>query len=109
MRIILVDQARRKQSHKNGGHGQRVELAEGLAVITPPADDVLALDEAIEELEKEDARLAEIVRLRYYTGLSVEEAAEVLGVSASTLKREWRFARAWLARRMGTAPEGEAE
>ncbi len=109
MRNILVDQARRKASHKHGGAGHRVELAEGMAVIAPPADDVLALDEAIEQLEKQDARLAEVVRLRYYAGLSVEETAAVLGVSESTLKRDWRFARAWLARRMGAGPAGEAE
>jgi RNA polymerase sigma factor (sigma-70 family) len=61
---------------------------------------MLALDDAIQELHTEDARLAEIVRLRYYTGLSVEETAEVVGVSVSTLKRDWRCARAWLARRL---------
>ena len=109
MRDILVDQARRKASPKHGGGGRRVELAEDLAAITPPADDVLALEEAIGQLEKEDAHLAEIVRLRYYTGLSVEETAAVMGVSESTLKRDWRFARAWLARRMGVEPTGAAE
>jgi RNA polymerase sigma factor (TIGR02999 family) len=101
MREILIEQARHKGSLKRGGQAGRVELTEGLAWIEPPAGDLLALDEAIQRLEAEDAHLAEIVRLRYYTGLSVEETANVLGVSASTLKRDWRFARAWLARCLG--------
>jgi RNA polymerase sigma factor (TIGR02999 family) len=105
MREILIEQARHKASLKHGGHAQRHELAEGQAWIEPPSNDLLALDEAIQQLQAEDARLAEIVSLRYYTGLSVEETANVVGVSVSTLKRDWRFARAWLARRLaeGTA------
>jgi RNA polymerase sigma factor (TIGR02999 family) len=101
MREILIEQARRKGALKRGGQAQRVELAEGLAWIEPPASDLLALDEAIQQLHAEDAHLAEIVRLRYYTGLSVEETAGVVGVSVSTLKGDWRYARAWLARRLG--------
>jgi len=101
MREILVDQARRKASLKHGGHDQRVELTDGLALIEPPAEDVLALDEAIRGLQAEEPRLAETVLLRYYTGLSVEETAVVVGRSESTVKREWRQARAWLAGRLG--------
>jgi RNA polymerase sigma factor (TIGR02999 family) len=100
MRQILIEQARRKRSRKHGGQAQRLELAEGLAWIEPPTGDLLALDEAIQQLQAEDAQLAEIVRLRYYTGLSMEETARVVGVSMSTLKRDWRYARAWLARRL---------
>ena len=103
MREILIEQARRKGRQKRGGGGRRVELAEGLAWIEPPADDVLALDEAIRRLEAEDTRLAEVVMLRYYSGLSVEETAAVLGVSVSTLTRDWRYARAWLAAVLGVA------
>ena len=106
MREILVDQARRKASLKRGGPGQRVEMADGLAWIEPPDDDVLALDEAIRALQAEEPRLAEIVMLRYYTGLSVEETALVVGRSESTVKREWRQARAWLAGRLH--PDEEA-
>jgi RNA polymerase sigma factor (TIGR02999 family) len=106
MREILIEQARRKASLKRGGGGRRVELAEGLAWIEPPAEDVLALDEAIQQLQAEDERLAEIVMLRYYSGLSVEETAAVLGVSVSTLTRDWRYARAWLAGALGGAPGG---
>jgi RNA polymerase sigma factor (TIGR02999 family) len=104
MRDILVDQARHKASFKHGGQAQRIELAEGLAWIEPPDSDMLALDEAIQQLQAEDARLAEIVRLRYYAGLSVEETAEVVGVSVSTVTRDWRFARAWLAERLREGP-----
>ena len=100
MREILVDQARRKASLKHGGHGQRVELGDGVALIEPPADDVLALDEAIQRLQAEESRLAEIVMLRYYAGLSVEETASVVGESDRTVYRDWRRARAWLARHL---------
>jgi RNA polymerase sigma factor (TIGR02999 family) len=95
MREILVDQARRKASRKRGG--RRLELAEGLALIEPPAEDVLALDEAVGRLQAEEPHLAEVVMLRYYTGLSTEEAAGVVGRSLRTVTREWRQARAWLA------------
>ena len=105
MRDILVEQARRKGARKHGGGARRVELTEGLALIEPPADDLLAVDEAIQKLHAEKPHLAEIAMLRFFAGLSAEETAAVLGVSASTLAREWRFARAWLVRRLG-APEG---
>jgi RNA polymerase sigma factor (TIGR02999 family) len=103
MREILIEQARRKARLKHGGGGHRVELGEGLAWIEPPAEDVLALDEAISKLQAEDPRLAEIVTLRYYSGLTVEETARVVGVSVSTLTRDWRYARAWLAGLLGQA------
>jgi DNA-directed RNA polymerase specialized sigma24 family protein len=79
-------------------------MAEGLAQIEPPADDILALDEAMKHLQTEDPPLAEIVQLRYYTGLTSEETALLVGKPATAVKRDWRFARAWLARRRG---EGE--
>ena len=101
MREILIEQARRKASQKHGGQAQRVELGEGLAWIEPPADDLLALDEALRRLQAEDPRLAEVVQLRYFTGLSVEETASVVGASVRTVKRDWRYARAWLARQLG--------
>jgi RNA polymerase sigma factor (TIGR02999 family) len=108
MREILIEQARRKGRLKRGGGGRRVELAEGLAWVEPPADDILALDEAISRLQAQDPRLAEIVLLRYYSGLTVEETAHVVGVSVSTLTRDWRYARAWLAELLGepAAPGG---
>jgi RNA polymerase sigma factor (TIGR02999 family) len=100
MREILIAQARRKARHKRGGKSQRIELAEGLALIEPPADDLLAVDEAIQRLKEERPDLAEIALLRYYSGLSTEETAGALGVSVRTLQREWRFARAWLQRHL---------
>ena len=100
MREILIDQARRKASVKHGGHGQRIELTEGLALIEPPADDLLAVDEAIQRLQGEEPRLGEIVHLRFYAGLSLEETASVVGRSVRTITREWRQARAWLAGRL---------
>ena len=110
MREILIEQARRKDSRKHGGGARRVELAEGLAYIEPPSDDVLALDEAVRALEAEEPRLAEVVMLRYYTGLSAEETASVLGESERTVYRDWRRARAWLGLRLagGLPAEGGA-
>jgi DNA-directed RNA polymerase specialized sigma24 family protein len=78
-------------------------LTEGLAWIELPADDVLALNEALHRLQAEDPLLAEIVMLRYFGGLSVEETASVVGMSVSTLTRDWRYARAWLAGQLGQA------
>jgi RNA polymerase sigma factor (TIGR02999 family) len=104
MRQILIEQARRKATHKHGGQGQRVELAEGMAYVEPPADNLLALDEAIQKLQAHKPQLAEIVLLRYYTGLSVEETAGVLGESVRSVYRDWRHARTWLALELGAGP-----
>src|SRR4051794_31528534 len=101
MRQILIEQARLKGSHKHGGQGRRIELAEGMAFVEPPADDLLALDEAIEKLRAHKPHLAEVVMLRYYTGLSVEQTAGVLGESVRTVYRDWRHARTWLALELG--------
>jgi RNA polymerase sigma factor (TIGR02999 family) len=108
MREILIEQSRRKATAKHGGASERVELTDGLAVIAPPAEDLLALDEAVQQLNIAKPHLAEIVMLRYYTGLTLEETASVVGKSLSTVKREWRFARAWLARRLGEDPPGKS-
>lgn len=101
MRDILVEQARRKAGPKRGGGQRRQELDEACAVLEPPAEDVLAVHEALEELERQDALAAQIVLLRYFSGLTTEETAEVLGLSPSTLDRKWRFIRAWLLDRLG--------
>ncbi len=100
MRDILVEDARSKARVRRGGGHQRVELDENAAVLEPPPEDTLALHEALEELEKEDPLKAQIVNLRYFAGMTVEEAAQVLGISESTLHREWRFITAWLRRRL---------
>jgi RNA polymerase sigma factor (TIGR02999 family) len=104
MRRILVERARRVRREKHGGAQRRepLEQAEAeLARETPSGVDLIALDEALAALEEHDPRMAQIVSLRYFAGLSVEQAAEALGLSPRTVKREWSLARAWLFRRMG--------
>jgi RNA polymerase sigma factor (TIGR02999 family) len=96
MRRILIDSARQKRRHKRGGSRQRVPLAQADAVAASPADDWLALDEALTRLAATHPIKAELVKLRYFAGLSEEEAAAVLGMSRATASRSWAFARAWL-------------
>jgi RNA polymerase sigma factor (TIGR02999 family) len=100
MRDILVEQARRKAGPVRGGGRQRRELDEACAVLEPPSEDVLAVHEALVELEQQDPLKAKIVLLRYFSGLTTDETAEVLGLSASTLDRKWRYVRAWLLKRL---------
>jgi RNA polymerase sigma factor (TIGR02999 family) len=100
MRDILVEQARRKAGPVRGGGRRRQELDEACAVLEPPGEDVLAVHEALEELEKQDPLKAQIVLLRYFSGLTTAETAEVLGLAASTLDRKWRYIRAWLLERL---------
>jgi RNA polymerase sigma factor (TIGR02999 family) len=102
MRRILVERARRVRALRRGGDGQRVTLA-GVepAADAAPTVDLLALDEALRALEAEDPRMAEVVALRYFAGLDVEETAAALGISARTVKREWAVARAFLLDAMG--------
>lgn len=95
MREVLVDQARRKGRAKRGGGWRRVD-GEIVLPIQLPADDILAVHEALGRLETEDPRKGEIVNLRFFAGLTAEETAKILAVSISTVEREWRFARAWL-------------
>ena len=96
MRNILVDNARRKRRPKHGGGRHRVTLDEALPAPPDDADELLALDEALSRLAAEDPEAARIVQLRYFAGLSVEEAAQALGVSRAHAYRQWTFARAWL-------------
>ena len=100
MRRVLVDYARRRGFHKRGGDAQRVTLHEAVVAASDPALDVVALDRALEALEKSDARKGRIVELRFFGGLSVEETAEVLNVSTDTVKRDWRLAKLWLLREL---------
>jgi RNA polymerase sigma factor (TIGR02999 family) len=101
MRDILVEQARRKAGPERGGGRRRQELDEACAVLEPPTANVLAVHEALGELEKQDSLKAQIVLLRYFSGLTTDETAEVLGLSASSLDRKWRYIRAWLLERLG--------
>ena len=97
MRRILLDYARQHKAEKRGGAGENMSLEENLIIIQgEKSAELLALDEALENLAKIDEMKAKIVELRYFGGLSVEETAEVLGVSAITIKRHWRMAKAWL-------------
>jgi len=96
MRQILVDQARRKARVKHGGEHERVELDTSAATIDPPSVDVLALDEALGELEQIDERKSKLVMLRYFAGLTMEDTAKALGVSVPTAERDWRYVRVWL-------------
>jgi RNA polymerase sigma factor (TIGR02999 family) len=103
MRRVLVDYARRRGFQKRGGGAQRVTLVEGLVASSDPALDIVALDRALEALANVDVRKSRVIELRFFGGLTVEEAAEVLNVSPDTVKRDWRLAKLWLLR----ALEGE--
>ena len=100
MRRILVENARRKASLKRGGEWQRGELAESNLVAPVPSDDLLALDEALSQLARTDALAAELVKLRYFAGLTSEQAAQALGLSPRTADRTWSYSRAWLQKRL---------
>jgi len=96
MRHILIDHARRRQALKHGGGGQQVSLSEAKAMTNERAAELIALNEALEELAAFDTRKSQVVQLRFFGGLSLEETAEVLGVSLMTVRRDWRAAKAWL-------------
>lgn len=95
MRRLIVDHARRQSAQKRGGD-QLVQLDENIDAAQDKPAEIVRLHEALEELEKLEPRQARIVELRYFGGLSIEETAEVLGISPATVKREWAVARAWL-------------
>lgn len=103
MRHILVDQARRKASLKRGGNARRLDLDACELTIDAPSEDVLALDEALTQLERSDPRKVQLITLHCFGGLSVEETAAALELSVSTVERELRFARALLSRHLGRA------
>jgi RNA polymerase sigma factor (TIGR02999 family) len=107
MRRILIDNARRKRSRKRGGGRARQDLEEAELVAPEVPADLLALDEALTRLAATDRAAADLVQLRYFAGLSVAEAAAVLGVSPRTAERLWTYARAWLHREVHDAGAGE--
>jgi RNA polymerase sigma-70 factor (ECF subfamily) len=107
MRRILIDYARRRRTAKRGGDATRVTLEEFVTPHTSSPLDLLVLDEALAELAALDARQGQIVELRAFGGLSVEETAEVLKISPATVKRDWSFAQAWLHRRLERSPAAE--
>jgi len=105
MRRILIDNARRKGRPKHGGGRRRVDLDESLSAAEP-RDDLLALDDALRRLAEREPAKAELVRLRYFAGLSLDEAAACLGISPATAKRHWAVARAWLYADLSDADGG---
>jgi RNA polymerase sigma factor (TIGR02999 family) len=109
MRRILVDRAREKQSLKRGGDWHQVDLDTAVAVGHGPQDDVMAIHEALEQFAQHDPVKAELVQLRYFGGLSVEEAADLLQISRATADRYWRYAKTWLycALTRGSPPQAE--
>lgn len=100
MRQILVEHARARQAEKRLGQRERIPLEEAAPMIPPPEVDLLALEQALERLERLYPRTCQVVELRFFGGLTVKETALTLGVSETTVKREWEFARTWLYTRM---------
>lgn len=108
MRRILIERARRNGRERHGGGLHRVEGDAVLNALAAPGsdDELLAVHEALDRLVSHDARKAELVKLRYFVGLTIEQAAEVLGVAAPTAKRDWTYARAWLFKEISRGRRG---
>ena len=100
MRRILINQARRKASLKAGGNQNRVNLSEAEPEIAGPRVDLIALDEALEQLDSRDPRAASLIKLRFFAGLTMSQAAEALGVSIATAENDWTYAKSWLRLQM---------
>jgi len=108
MRRILVENARHKRSLKAGGDRQRLEMADIEPSIAGPNDDLLALNEALEKLERQDKIKADLVKLRFFAGLTTEQAAGVLGISTSTADNYWAYARCWLRLEIRPSSDGHS-
>ena len=108
MRRILIERARRKLTQRHGGGLQRVEFSDSAQPLLAPGsdDELLAVHDALDRLAAHDARKAELVKLRYFVGLTLEQAAEVLGVAVPTAKRDWAYARAWLFKEISQSRGG---
>jgi RNA polymerase sigma factor (TIGR02999 family) len=98
MRRILIENARRKRTLKHGGDRTRVDIDEWRIALPEPREDLLALDEALDKLAAKDPVKAELVKLRYFAGLTINEATKVLGISSTTADRHWKYAKSWLFR-----------
>ena len=107
MRRILVDHAEKRRAAKRGGGQERTALDDVVVVFERQVEDLLALNEALEELARRDDRKSRVVELRFFSGLTLEEVAQVLGVTRRTVDRDWRYARAWIRERMDREPWGE--
>lgn len=108
MRRILIDNARRKRALRHGGGQQRMDVHEVEIAVGVMDDELLAVNEALERFAAQDKQKAELVKLRYFTGLTIDEAAEILGVSAPTAKRWWAYARAWLHKEIEDQKSGRS-
>lgn len=104
MQRILVENARRKQRLKHGGQQQRVDLDSACALTSGPTLDLIALDEALTRLTKDEPIKAELVKLRYFAGLTMPQAAQVLGISTATAERYWSFSKSWLYAELADRP-----
>ena len=107
MRRILVDAARAKGYQKRNAGGQKVSLDEAVAVAVTPSRNFVALDEALNALEAVDPRKCQVVEMRFFGGMTVEETAVALHLSVGTIKQDWRLAKAWLARELGDSPRDD--
>jgi len=103
MRRILVEHARRKQSQKRGARAEHVELAEANLILAAPPDELLAVHDALDILAKEDSQAAELVKLRYFVGMTMDEAATAMGLPKRTAEGIWTYARVWLHREIRKA------
>jgi RNA polymerase sigma factor (TIGR02999 family) len=102
MRRILIDNARHKKSQKRGGGHRKVDIEDQELAIAGPSDDLLALDEALNELDETDKIKADVVKLRYFAGLTMAQVAEMLGISLKVAQRHWIYSRAWLLKRISS-------
>ena len=107
MRRILIERARRMRALRRGGDRNRVDFDQANLAAPERSDDLLALDEALDQLAIKDARKAQLVKLRYFAGLTMEHAAETLGISVATAHRDWNYARAWLHRSIVDSSESQ--
>jgi RNA polymerase sigma factor (TIGR02999 family) len=96
MRRILVDKARFKQSMRHGGKHQKKDLSDMFLLIEDPKDDIVAVDDALDKLEREDPKLANVIKLRYFSGLTLDQIATIMGIGRRTVDRYWALGRAWL-------------
>ena len=109
MRQILVDRARNRNARKRGGNATKISIDADLVDFADPnrqSVDLVELDLALKELAQQGEELSRLVELRFFVGMTVEETAEILGVSSRTVKRDWQFAKAWLKRRLSATPGG---
>jgi RNA polymerase sigma factor (TIGR02999 family) len=105
MRRILIEQARRKRSQRRGGVRRHCQLSDEDLIEIPPNDEIIDLDEALSKLASTDPKAAELVKLRVFAGMTIEEIAQVQGISPRTVKRNWAYARAWLGRELSVYDE----